>query len=218
MTKHCVMYKPEAFTKQGDKITIVGEAMWARLNPDFPPESNKYEISVKISKKDYDTLRKIKFANGGKLTGLKAVPVKDEDGDPTDETDYYQVTLKQNMFFKSKKTGEQEVFGIPVVTTKSKAQFTDMVGNGSVVRVIGKLWDNTNQQQGSKPQMGLNLAGVQIIELVEGAGGGSVFDDFEFEEGAEEAPVEKAKETKDDFDDDLPFDMDDEEEENVFGN
>lgn len=198
-------YKNNDFTEVGHQIIVTGEALWARLNADFPGEDSKYSISIKIPKDVYTDLSKRKFPNGGKLSGLKKVFVKDEDGDATDEVDYYQLTMKQNMFIE--KDGGKEVFPIKVVTTKSKDQFTDIVGNGSKVRVIGALWDNSFQ---GKPQMGLNLQTVQILDLVaveRKASSSDGFDALDFDEldMEEDADTGSADDALDFDDGDDPF-------------
>ena len=87
----------------------------------------------------------------------------------------------------------------PVVVDMFGEPITSNIGNGSICNIQYKKWDWTYM---GKTGISTELTGVQVVELVEYAGGGEDTIGFTYDE-KEQVPLEDV--TTEDDDEDIPF-------------
>jgi len=158
-------------------MKLQGKSMWACVqspNTKFEPV---YCIDLVIDAAQAKEVRK---------QGLKVK--KNDDGESF-------VKLKRKLF---KQDGTEN--SKPKVVDASKAPFTNLIGNGSIVNVFYNLYEWGPGKYGSG--IGADLTGIQIIDLVPYGGGEP---DFEEVDGFVASRPKEVKETEEEFDDTLPF-------------
>lgn len=172
---NAVKFPKGSFQKTYDTILLEGEVYRSKLHKSqLKPDETKLYIDLKISKEDFVVLRAVDLDNKRKLTGVKKVeiavkdengsPVLDDEGEKVKKFSHYQISLRQNAMIK----GQDAV--LKVVTVDGKPFDTSQIlGEGSKVKVLGHLYVNDYQ---GKPQMGLNMDAIVVLEANILAGGG----------------------------------------------
>lgn len=182
-----VTHPSGTFEKKGDTIMVTGELLWVSHNAQYIQDGKndkpgKYTASCKISKKEFTRLSKLKFGpEKRKLCGLKKVMVLDDDGDKTDDIDFYQITMSQFVRVKDRKTEEWKDITVPAVMYNNpKKQIPEGIAHGSQGRIKGSLYISDFE---GKPQMSINLMVIQVWDLIPfgGDGSGDGLGDFDFE-------------------------------------
>ena len=161
---------------------VSGKAYWAKLdkaqNP-FDQAKPRWSIDVSLNAEG------IKFMKG------HGVPIKDKEDDRGKF-----VTLYKDQFL----TNGSELPKPRLMDSQKNDISGTLVGNGSLVKVsfTPREW-KMNNRKGVRAV----LKDVQVLDLVEY----SPPDEFDVEEGyVSDTPSEASDTTKDDLDDDIPFD------------
>ena len=161
---------------------VSGKAYWAKLdkaqNP-FDQTKPRWSIDVSLNAEG------IKFMKG------HGVPIKDKEDDRGKF-----VTLYKDQFL----TNGSELPKPRLMDSQKNDISGTLVGNGSLVKVsfTPREW-KMNNRKGVRAV----LKDVQVLDLVEY----SPPDEFDVEEGyVSDTPSEASDTTKDDLDDDIPFD------------
>lgn len=160
---------------------VSGIAMWASVNTPNTRFEPMYCIDLIVSEADAKKL---------KAEGVKVK--RNDDGEPV-------VKFRRKLYRKGSSEENQK----PKCVDAKLNPYTGLIGNGSKVVVQYNVYDWTNSFGSGK---GVDLQGVQILELVEFVGrDGSEFEATD--EGFTVVPPTKhvAKANDVDFDDDLPF-------------
>lgn len=186
-----LIYVDGELKKKWDRVIITGEVFRAKLQPkQLKVEDTSYEISIKLDKASYATLKKLRLDSTDKegnvteagnriLTTLKEVelakkdvkgnPILDEFDEPIKEFSHYQITPKQ------RKTVNGNPVDITVVMASDNSPVTDFLNEGSKVSVLAQAFESNFEK---KRYIGLNIKEVKVHELVayEGGSGGSTAD------------------------------------------
>lgn len=200
-------------TEEYDTIVATGELMWVKTDGQFCSGDDKLQCRVKISKETYTKLTKMKADGGRKLCGVGKQMILDEDGDKTEDVDYYYINMSNRPTYVDKETKETVNRVIPVRMYNDKNTQVEVgVGNGSTGRVKGSLWYSDFKD---KKQASLNLQAIQLYSLIPFGGSNSdVMDDFDFDESdipdfdndaPASVPAAPQPPETEDFDDDIPF-------------
>jgi hypothetical protein len=151
-------------------MKVRGIANWAFVTePD--QKYHRWSIKLDLPKSEADRLRAVGIK-------VKKTVVEAEDGS---DVVIQRVTISRNT--KNKKTGEPNI--PPEVVDAQLNPFTDLIGNGSevIVRFRPYKWEHPKYGSG----VGLDLLGVQVVNLVEykGSGSSSILLDDDTDDGFE---------------------------------
>lgn len=168
-------------------IVFQGEAYWARVyegNHDEFGGKEFYKITVALNDESW-----AKYNKSG--LKLQPKPVSSDDDTPG-------ITFRRDLHAKTGTYKDKEYSiggGAPRVVDKDKQEFSELIGNGSVVEVLVNVYDITKGPM--KGKKGHRLEAIKVLEHIP-------YESMDFVDDPEE-----------DEDDEAPFDTDNDVEEDV---